>query len=99
MTDASTEMWVIYEHPRDYPNGYVLRRWKCGRAAEPDAVAIFADDLLAARAQVPLGKYRLPRFPSDDSSKALPASEPVTTKANARPSAPFSSPVRNIRPL
>lgn len=24
-------MWVIYEHPADYPHGYVVRRWSIDR--------------------------------------------------------------------
>lgn len=56
------DLWTIYERPRDYPQGFVVRRWRVGPAAviDPDQVAQYAPDLLGARALVPLGKARIP---------------------------------------
>lgn len=43
---ANTEcmsMWVIYEHPRDYPNDYIAREWyiEAGKKPEPSPVTFF----------------------------------------------------------
>lgn len=60
-------MWTIYERPRDYPAGFVVRR----SVTDPtgcyhDAAAQYAPDLASARALVPPGLQLLPRFPDDD---------------------------------
>lgn len=62
------DLWVIYERPRDYPQGFVVRRWEVtpGEPERPDAVALYAPDLFAARCLVPPGKFNLHRQPEDD---------------------------------
>lgn len=61
------EMWTIYERPKDYPNGYVTRRFVSNASGtEPDVVAYYSKNLVDARAVVPLGRARLPRFRDDD---------------------------------
>jgi len=59
--------WVIYDHPRDYPDKFVMRRWEIGRGLvmATDDMAL-ADTLEEARAQVPAGRYRLEREADDD---------------------------------
>lgn len=63
------EMWVIYERPRDFPNFFVVRRWFIrsdnGRL-DPDRIALLANTLREARACIPEGLYRQPRFDGDD---------------------------------
>lgn len=62
------DMFTIYERPRDYPNGYVVRRSvvRPNNVIEVDAVAQYAATLGAARALVPVGKIRMARDPNDD---------------------------------
>lgn len=59
--------WVVYDHPRDYPNKYVLRRWDIrGGSMIPTDDLHVADSLEAIRQAVPPGLYRLGRFGEDD---------------------------------
>ena len=59
--------WVVYDHPRDYPDVFVMRRWKI-----LDGVVLATDEVKTAatlkeiRALVPPGLYRLSRFEDDD---------------------------------
>lgn len=59
--------WVVYEHPRDYPDLYVVRRWEIGQRMlyATDDVA-FANSLEDIRKAIPPGLYCLPRFAEDD---------------------------------
>ncbi len=59
--------WVIYDHPRDYPEKFVMRRWKIGaeNVLATDEMAT-ADTLDEIRRAVPPGRYRLPRYRDDD---------------------------------
>jgi hypothetical protein len=61
--------WCVYEHPRDYPTKYVMRRWDIYEGDQTlyatDDVTI-ADTLELIRATVPPGLHRLPRFAEDD---------------------------------
>ncbi len=60
-------LWVIYQHPKDYPDGYVVRRWKIGDGRViPDPAFSRADSLGDARMRVPDGLVRLPPQPGDD---------------------------------
>lgn len=36
-------LWTVYDHPRDYPHGYIARRWEIERTG-PEAT----DDVLHA---------------------------------------------------
>jgi hypothetical protein len=62
------EVWAIYERPRDYPAGYVVRCWDVGPGGSggPRPVGFYADDLATARARIPAGLVRLARLPGDD---------------------------------
>ena len=65
----STEMqqWVIYAHPRDYPNRYVMRRWRIqGATIVPTDDIALADSLQEIRKKLPSGLFRLARFEDDD---------------------------------
>ena len=60
-------MWTIYEHPRDYPEGYVARHWLIDGSEPRDGVARYRPDLEAARAAIPSRYgYCLPADPDDD---------------------------------
>jgi len=61
------EMWCIYDHPADYPNHYVLRRWLVGGGKlVPDEKCQLARTIGEARKLVPTGLYCLGRLPGDD---------------------------------
>jgi hypothetical protein len=61
------EVWVVYDHPRDYPDHFVARRWEV-RAGEPvpkDGVGF--EDLDRLRAWMEQqGLAVIPRFGNDD---------------------------------
>lgn len=62
--------WVIYDHPRDYPSHYVVRRWLVGReGVQPTPDIWLRPDLPGARAVVAAcapGAYRLEPTRGDD---------------------------------
>lgn len=63
-------MFVIYRHPRDYPDKYVVRRWWIGRTPgkpQPDTDRFFvADTLEGVRAHIPPNFFRIERDPNDE---------------------------------
>jgi hypothetical protein len=63
---VSLRQYVIYEKPRDYPGGFVVRGFSVGPGIVPDRVAQYAQTLDAARELVPPGLFRLPRWPDDE---------------------------------
>jgi hypothetical protein len=59
--------WVIYAHPRDYPDKYVMRRWDIsGSVMIATDETAFANTLAEIRECVPQGLFRLERFENDD---------------------------------
>lgn len=67
---SDLQQWVIYDHPRDFPEHYVVRCWVIG----PGSAEVLPDvwlrsDLDGAREVIagnfPSG-YRLPRSERDD---------------------------------
>jgi hypothetical protein len=62
--------WVIYDRPKDYPQGCVLRaQW--GKRGDPDAtiadaVAWYAPTIDELRAILPFGVTRIGPSPQDD---------------------------------
>jgi hypothetical protein len=63
--------FAIYDHPLDYPEGFVVRRWWVIRGNPdpvPDVVPRFAKNIEEARAWIPQGFVRLERMPGDDLS-------------------------------
>ena len=61
-------LWVIYDHPKDCPEGYVLRaQFVMGDGSiQSDEVAWFADHPDKLRAIVPFGLIRMTRAESDN---------------------------------
>ena len=60
-------IYAIYERPLDYPDRFVVRRWKVvGAIPTPEKVPMIANDLEDARACVPPDKMRLDRCVIDD---------------------------------
>lgn len=64
---AELTQWVIYKHPRDYPDQYVMRLWKI-RAGHfwPTNDMALADTLGEIRKNLPPGLFRIERFAEDD---------------------------------
>ncbi len=59
--------WVVYDHPRDYPHHFVLRRWEVSSSGgRPTKDVFVALTLEAIRDMVPAGLVRLARFQDDD---------------------------------
>jgi hypothetical protein len=59
-------IWTIYQAPRDFPEGYVVRPWTITRGGPAPGMAFTARSLEDARANVPPGLYRQDRAPDDD---------------------------------
>lgn len=62
-------MYVIYDHPRDFPEHFVVRPHLVldkGRPAVPSKNGFLFDDLEAARAFVPRQMVKVLRHPKDD---------------------------------
>ena len=60
--------WVIYDHPSDHPNGYVLRAAYIGQdnTITIDNAAWYSRNLETLRRIVPPGLVNLSRFADDD---------------------------------
>jgi hypothetical protein len=62
-------MWTVYDHPLDYPEKFVARRWDVdANGLKPSASIIVASDLEILRdiLQFELGLTMLMRSPEDD---------------------------------
>jgi hypothetical protein len=57
-------MWVIYDHPRDYPREFVARKW-IGEEATPEVVCAFTLGSLRESLRGK-GLARLERHKTDD---------------------------------
>jgi hypothetical protein len=59
--------WAVYDHPRDYPQSFVARRW-VGIAGKmiPTADMFVAETLDEVRALLPPGLVYFPRRRGDD---------------------------------
>lgn len=57
-------IWTIYDHPRDYPDGYVARRFELDRPTRDAIVGWSLRELRSLFADLGLG--RIARHPSDD---------------------------------
>ncbi len=62
-TPPGLEMFVIYDHPTDHPDDFVVRRW-VGEAPQEIVGKTFT--LEGARRLVPAGAHWLDRSPGDD---------------------------------
>lgn len=62
-------MWVVYDHPLDWPDWWVARRWDIMKGDNEPAAsgAMFMNRTLEGlREALPPGLYCLPRFADDD---------------------------------
>jgi hypothetical protein len=62
-------MWTIYDHPADYCNGFIARRFEIGGGASepvPTRDTLTASSLSELRAKLPLGLTRFIREAGDD---------------------------------
>ncbi len=64
MVEAVLTIWTIYDHPRDYPDKYVLRADDIP-GGRRDFIEL-ADTLDEIRRKVPAALCRMPPYPSDD---------------------------------
>jgi hypothetical protein len=64
----AVDMWVVYDHPTDLPDWYVVRRWsvRTDGTLGVDAVCALAPTLELARQAVPAGTVRAAPYPDDD---------------------------------
>lgn len=63
------DMYTIYEHPKDYPTKFVVRRWMIvdGEQREvAENACQLADSLVEARTLIPPGYFLTTRAPEDD---------------------------------
>lgn len=60
-------IWTLYERPRDYPEGYIARRFEVrpGSSVATDDIRT-APTLDALRKALPKGLYCIQRNPEDD---------------------------------
>jgi hypothetical protein len=66
---SDLEMWTIYDHPADYPDHYVARKWLIGsKRIEPEATdeVLLEIDLDVLRKRIPPWLYCMPRQSGDD---------------------------------
>jgi hypothetical protein len=68
MVQEVLSMWVIYDHPRDYPEKYVVRRHvvEYPGTYRPTEDYSLHDTLNDARKAIPHWTVRLERHPQDD---------------------------------
>ena len=63
-------VWAIYDHPKDYPDQYVARRWVVPRESGdpvPTEEVVMSTDIEVIRfAMRSRGLHLLPRFENDD---------------------------------
>jgi len=68
-SDSDLEMWVIYDHPKDFPDCFVARKTVVNSGPEyprPTAVCKTAPTLEDLREKLPPGLSMLSRSPDDD---------------------------------
>lgn len=59
--------WTVYDHPSDYPNSFVARRWVTVRDQVAATNEMFtAETVEELGALLPRGLVCFPRAPSDD---------------------------------
>lgn len=68
LSRGAVPMFVIYDHPNDAPDGFVVRIWTVvdTMVMPGKLIAINLLDLAAARAYVPHGFVSIGRMPDDD---------------------------------
>lgn len=60
--------WVVYDHPRDFPDGYMARRWEIGGGQNrPTNETIASTDLGSVRSRLKeKGLMKIDRQEGDD---------------------------------
>lgn len=67
LKQSTISLWVIYDHPKDHPDAFVVRRWHIDQGITmPDKDCLLAESLPEARGLIPYGRFRLPRQEKDD---------------------------------
>lgn len=68
MSSVLLNLWTVYERPRDYPHGYIARRYEvhAGGAQVRSNDVRTGPTLQSVRQQLPPGLYCQPRHPGDD---------------------------------
>ena len=68
MSAVILSVWTIYDHPSDWPGGFVARRLEArtDHTVVATADAVFAPTLEAVRAKLPQGLDCVTRCPGDD---------------------------------
>lgn len=62
------DMWVIYDHPKDFPHSFVARRWEVTTVEKPTKDYYAAPTRAEVEALLPPGLYFMPRFDNDDAT-------------------------------
>lgn len=63
MSEPGLDMWVVYEHPTDFPEHYVARLWE---GETPTTTHIIERDLEKLRERLfRMGMVKLDRMPGD----------------------------------
>jgi hypothetical protein len=57
-------LWTVFDHPKDFPDTFVARRFEAGNGPTDDVVS--GELALIREAMTRCGLYRLARAPSDD---------------------------------
>lgn len=63
------EIYTVYDHPTDYPDSFVVRRWRVieGKEIPDDKLLIQSKDLnLIENILLEMGLTPIPRLPGDD---------------------------------
>lgn len=59
--------WTVYDHPLDYPNGYIARKWLVVPGQLQPTDETLTDETLAGlRKKLPEGLTQIPRSAMDD---------------------------------
>jgi hypothetical protein len=64
--DDALDMWVIYEHPKDYPDKFVARLWKITKVDVPTGTFFLGETQTEVEAKLPPGLFWMPRHENDD---------------------------------
>jgi len=59
-------MWTVYDHPLDYPDGYIARLHVIGKKSGPTNIIRTAPTLEEVRKLLPPGLIRITRSPKDE---------------------------------
>jgi hypothetical protein len=67
MSDEVLKMWVIYDHPRDFPDCFVARLWHVKAGVTEATIAIRAAGTLSeVRGMLPMGLVNIGRRIADE---------------------------------